>query len=158
MLLPLQDFLSKCKKPADAVESGPASMARGRSSEPYLTQPATLPELKAREGGERQEATTGSGYGGGFGGRGGGYGGGRGGGFTQGRSFGGSSGVGAAGLAGALDRRVDAVKVYKWVCTTGKRFFAAHLSGGAAGIDSRHASVSRNAGFGIVFRRFKHVR
>lgn len=108
MLLPLQDFLSKCKKPADADESGPASMARGRSTEPYLTQPATLPELKAREGGERQEATTGSGYGGGFGGRGGGYGGGRGGGgrgggFTQGRSCGGSSGGrGGGGTAGGF--------------------------------------------------------
>ena len=65
------------------------------------------------------------------------------------------SGVGAAGLAGALDRRVDADKVYKWVCTTGKGFFAAHLSGGAAGIDSRHASIGRNAGFGIAFRRVR---
>ena len=48
------------------------------------------------------------------------------------------SGVGAADLAGALDRRVDANKVYKWVCTLGKGFFAAHPSGGAAGINSRH--------------------
>ncbi|CAL8464893.1 g4428 [Coccomyxa elongata] len=110
-----QEFLDKCKKPADAEEGEAASMARGRFPEPYLTQPATLPELKAREGGERHETTTGAGYGGGYGGRGGGFSqgrgggyggssGGRGGGFTQGRSFGGSPG-GRGGRGGSRGGR-----------------------------------------------------
>lgn len=83
----------------------PASMARGRFPEPYLSQPATLPELKPREGGEFQEMTTGSGYGGGFGGRGGGGFGGRGGGgggySRGGGGFGGSGGRGRGGRGGA---------------------------------------------------------
>ena len=57
--------MSKWGRPqgAETDEEEP-SQASGRSPQPYLSMPATLPELKEREGGAFQESSAPQGYGG----------------------------------------------------------------------------------------------
>lgn len=104
----LQAFTTSCPSaPDDEEEEESASLARGGTQTAYLKVPQSLPELKARDGGETSYGGTGGygggghgGGGGGYGGGGGGYGGGRGagrGGFSSGR---GSFGRGRGGFGG----------------------------------------------------------
>ena len=49
---------------AEEPDEEEASQASGHSPQPYLSMPATLPELKEREGGAFQESSPPQGYGG----------------------------------------------------------------------------------------------
>lgn len=62
----MQEFMSKWGRPHGASEPDEeeASQASGHSPQPYLSMPATLPELKEREGGAFQESSPPQGYGG----------------------------------------------------------------------------------------------
>ena len=58
--------MSKWGRPHGAQEPAEeeASQASGHTPQPYLSMPATLPELKEREGGAFQESSPPQGYGG----------------------------------------------------------------------------------------------